>query len=51
MIVCSMNIDSKREIGMLVDALGIDTENILETYILPKEGTMCDIVVEDIVIK
>lgn len=46
-----MIIDSKKEIGMLVEALGIDTENILEAYILPKEGTMCDIVVEDIVIK
>lgn len=46
-----MIIDSKKEIGMLVESLGIDTKNILEAYILPKEGTMCDIVVEDIVIR
>lgn len=46
-----MIVDSKKEIGMLVDALGIDKENIIETYILPKEGVMCDIVVNDIIIK
>ena len=46
-----MIIDSKSEIGILVDGLGIDKGNIIETYIIPKEGVMCDIVVKDIIIK
>ena len=46
-----MIIDSKKEIGMLVDSLRIDKGNIIEAYILPKEGVMCDIVVNDIIIK
>ena len=46
-----MIIDSKKEIGMLVDSLRIDKGNIIEAYILPKEGVMCDIVVKDILVK
>lgn len=43
--------EQQKEINILIDSLAIDRDNPMEVCIIPKEGTMCDIVVRDIVIK
>lgn len=43
-------ISTNKELGMLVDVLGVDTNNVIESYILPTEGTMCEAVVRNIII-